>query len=75
MKKIKDWSDLVGLENENYKIEVNLEGGNGWIKPKNNKDEFGYYLSTHTFYEMWYEGSTKVLQSYGFDVELESWGR
>ena len=41
---------------------------------KNNKDEFGCYLSTHTFYEMNYKGSTKILQNYGFNVELESWG-
>ncbi len=74
MKRIKDWNDLVGMENENYKIEVDLRYGSGWIRPKNNKDEFGYYLSTHTFYEMNYKHSTKVLQNYGFDVELESWG-
>lgn len=74
MKRIKDWTDLVGLENENYKIEVNLKGGNAWIRPKNDENEFGYYLSTHTFYEMNYKESTKILQSYGFNVELESWG-
>lgn len=74
MKKIKDWADLVGMENENYKIEVDLRYGSGWIRPKNNEYEFGYYLSTHTFYGMNYKHSTKVLQSYGFDVELESWG-
>lgn len=74
MRKIKTWEDLVGMENENYKIEVDLKYGSAWIRPKNNKDEFGCYLSTHTFYEMNYKGSTKILQNYGFNVELESWG-
>jgi len=34
MKRIKDWNDLVGMENENYKIEVDLRYGSGWIKLK-----------------------------------------
>lgn len=34
MRKIKTWEDLVGMENENYKIEVDLKYGSAWIRPK-----------------------------------------
>ena len=74
MKTIKTWEDLVGLENDKYKLEIDLEYGSGWIRPKHNKDEISIYLSTHTFYEGNHEYSSKLLQKYGFDVQLESWG-
>lgn len=33
------------------------------------------YLSTHTFYGSNYEYSTKLLQNYGFDVEIDNWDK
>lgn len=78
---IKGWEDLVGLESENYKLEIDLKYGNGWIRPKviTEETEMNYlhhnrYLSTHTFYESKYLESTEMLQEFGFDVVLESWG-
>lgn len=77
---IKDWNDLVGLESEDYKLEINVNSGCGWIVPKvetketeDNYFEHHYYLSTHTFYGLKYRHSTAVLQHFGFDVELDNW--
>lgn len=72
MKIIKDWKDLCGLENENYKLDIDLHFGGGWLRPKN-KDESPIYLTTHSFYEEKAKYISKLLQSHGFDVELESW--
>ena len=76
-RKIKSWEELVGLESEKYKLEIDLKYGCGWIVPKSeNKEtkenyyEHHIYLSTHTFYPSHYEWSTKILQEHGFDVEL-----
>lgn len=72
-KVIKNWYDLDGLENDNYRIEVDQKLLCAWVVDK----ATGYnkcYLSTHTFYEMNYKGSTKILNDLGFDVVLESWG-
>lgn len=33
------------------------------------------YLSTHTFYGLNYRHSTKTLQKYGFDVEIDNWDK
>jgi len=77
-KKIKTWKELVGLESENYKLEIELIGeydGCGWIEPKVESEEFhaSIYLSTHTFYSGTYKYYTYWLQRYGFDVQLENW--
>ena len=37
--------------------------------------ELGYYLSTHTFYGSEHKRSTKVLQSCGFDIEIDNWDK
>ncbi len=78
LKQIKTWEELVGLESENYKLEVTLMphgGGSAWIKPKVETEEncgceHNVYLSTHTFYESHYQSATKTLQKFGFEVEL-----
>lgn len=76
---IRNWEDLVGLESEEYKLEIDVDMGCGWIVPKveteENYYEHHFYLSTHTFYEMKYKYSTEILQKYGFDVELDNWDR
>ncbi len=72
MVKIKNWQELDGLENERYKIEVDLYIGCGWIKAKND-NERDIYLTTHTFYGSKYQESTRLLQECGFDVEIANW--
>lgn len=81
MLRIADWSGLNNLESDKYKIVLDSDGFCGWIYPKieteetkNNFCKHHVYLSTHTFYEEQYKKSTEILQKYGFDVILESWG-
>lgn len=71
-KLIKTWDELVGLENDEYYLEIDLERCNGHIRSKTDKDFFEY-LSTHTFYGHDYQYSTVRLQECGFDVQLENW--
>lgn len=75
--KIKSWEELVDLESKDYRLEIDLEYGCGWIRPKvetgeTQQDYFKYhvYLSTHTFYPIHYKWATETLQKFGFDVEL-----
>lgn len=70
----RNWKDLDGLENENYRIDVDINMGCGWIRAKDNINS-DIYLTTHTFYGRNYKGCTKLLQSCGFDVELVSWDK
>lgn len=73
-KLIKTWEDLVGLESDKYKLEINTELGNGYIVPKEESpDNYGYYLSTHTFYSRSYKDYEKLLQECGFDIKLKNW--
>ena len=80
-KLIRTWEELAKETSENYYLDVDLFYGKAWIRPKDHlnipKEDYykhNTYLSTHTFYEGYNKGSTKLLQQYGFDVELESWG-
>lgn len=79
---IRGWEDLVGLESENYKLIIDAVIGCGWIVPKvetNDPMESYFkhhrYLSTHTFYGFNYKYYEELLQSYGFDVELNNWDK
>lgn len=78
---IKSWKDLVGLENDNYFIVVDLDFGNAWIRPKDpNKNSEDYwrhnsYLSTHAFYGSHYKDSTELLQKFGFNVVIDNWDK
>jgi hypothetical protein len=79
-KLIRTWKELVGLESENYKLEIELmkyDGGCGFIVPKveteetkENYSEHHVYLSTRIFYRNHYKIATELLQKYGFDIEL-----
>lgn len=71
-KLIKSWDELVGLESDGYYLEIDVDGCNGHIHSKTDKD-FYAYLSTHTFYGNDYQYSTVRLQECGFDVQLENW--
>lgn len=68
------WEQLVGLESDNYKLEINTEIGNGWIVAKNDNVpelERKFYLSTHTFYKSTYLYAEKRLRLCGFNVKLK----
>ena len=69
---IKTWEELVGLESDEYYLEIDVDMCNGIICRKSN-DEYMEYLSTHTFYGLNYQYSSALLQEYGFDVQLENW--
>lgn len=80
-KLIKDWGELSKISpNDKYKIEV--EDCCGWIVPLKETNEtiknyFDHhiYLSTHTFYGLHYKESTRILQKFGFDVEIDNWDK
>ena len=71
-KLIKSWYGLVGLESDEYYLEIDVDRCNGHIRSKTD-DNFYAYLSTHTFYGNDYQYSTVILQECGFDVQLENW--
>ena len=82
-KLIKNWKELSQVPaNDKYKIVINKDICNGWIKPIEETEEtqenyfkHHHYLSTHTFYGNNYEYSTKILQHFGFDVEIDNWDK
>ena len=71
--KIENWEDLSRCVSGTHRLEIDTHYGCGWIVDKEN-EENEHYLSTHTFYDSMYKHSTVILQKYGFDVELISWG-
>lgn len=82
-KLIRNWKELSEVPpNGKYKIVVDEDMCNGWIKPIKETEEtqeeyFKHhkYLSTHTFYGSNYEFSTELLQQYGFDIEIDNWDK
>ncbi|AUR88958.1 hypothetical protein NVP1231O_06 [Vibrio phage 1.231.O._10N.261.49.F8] len=77
-KLIKTWEELAQVpSSETHRLEIN--DCNGWIVTKHPKsDKFSdrqQYLSTHTFYGGRYKHSTKLLQSCGFDIEIDNWDK
>lgn len=77
---IKSWEELVGLESDDYYLDIDAKKCNGHIRPKEhvkitdeNYFEHTRYLSTHTFYGHDYKRSTIELQEHGFDIQLENW--
>lgn len=76
MKYIKNWEELKDVTSSTHILEIDVDMGNGWILPKNQSDNSfkdKHYLSTHTFYGDFFESSTKLLQSCGFNVVLANW--
>lgn len=73
MRPIANCEELAAVEeNEKYRLEITPQDGNGWIRCKKT-DHGEEYLSTHTFYGNCYKWSSKLLQKYGFNVQLKSW--
>lgn len=73
-KLIKNWNELCGLENENFRLEIDTDMGCGYIISKATNQRVAY-LSTHTFYGMKYKASTHLFQSFGFDIEIDNWDK
>lgn len=71
-KLIKTWNELKECTSETHSLEIDVDGGNGWITDKKNNENL-HYLSTHTFYGSTYEYSTNLLQKCGFNVQLVNW--
>ena len=80
---IKNWKELSQVKpNDKYKIEIDIDMCNGWIKPIKETEEteknyfkHRFYLSTHSFYGSSYEYNSKKLQEFGFDIQLENWDK
>ena len=74
---IKNWEELAKLPaNEKYKIVMNGDGCSGHIVPVDDNVELKMginwiYLTSHTFYGPNYEESTKLLNKFGFNVQLD----
>ena len=71
-KLIKTWEELVGLESDEYRLEIDVEHCYGYIIRKSTNENVEY-LSTHTFYGGTYKYYTYQLQKCGFDIQLENW--
>lgn len=71
MKIIENWEELKKCTSETHKLNVDLEFGCGRIVEDG---DTVHYLSTHTFYESTYKQSEEILNQYGFNVKLVSWG-
>ena len=75
-KYIQDWEELQHETSPTHKLEIDPEYGSGWVRPLEGEEKLGvntHYLSTHTFYGMNHEYSTKILQDCGFNVILANW--
>jgi len=73
---VRDWDDLAQLpESETHRLEIDVDGCNGWIinKHKLNKFACAHYLSTHTFYGANHKHSALLLRKCGFDVTVANW--
>ncbi len=73
MELIKNWEELAKIPDSKTHTLV-IEDGAGWIVSKEN-DKYEEYLSTHTFYGRCYDYSSKLLQKYGFNVQLANWDK
>ena len=74
-KLISTWEELKEVESPTHILEIDIDGCNGWIRPKEDDGTWKdiHYLSTHTFYGSEFKNSTEILQSCGFNVELANW--
>ena len=74
MKEIANWIELAEVpDSKTHRLEIIPEEGSGWVRPINDSNDTGQYLSTHTFYGKTHKYSTKLLQGCGFDIVLANW--
>lgn len=84
-KLIRTWDELYDIKSKDNKFIIvpDEDGYAAWIQPiKETKETLNElfwdtheYLSTHTFYGSQYKNSTKILQRFGFDVEIDNWDK
>lgn len=78
-KLIRTWNELKDCISNTHILEIDVDMCSGWIRPKNSDGNTGNYfadncyLSTHTFYGSSYQHSTRILQDFGFNVQLANW--
>lgn len=75
---IKDWAELAQVpESSTHRLEIDVEGCNGWIIEKKPRFErkLPIYLSTHTFYGGNHKQSTRTLRQCGFNVTIDNWDK
>jgi hypothetical protein len=73
---VRDWQDLADLpESATHRLEIDVEGCNGWIHRKDGNEYMGHYLSTHTFYGRNHRRSTALLRRCGFNVTVDNWDK
>lgn len=76
---VKTWEELqlFAFTSKTHILEIDLEFCNGWIVPRGGVEVvYGtneHYLSTHSFYGLAHEESTRILQACGFNVRLANW--
>ena len=73
---IEDWEalDKIPKESDTHTLEIDVDGCNGWIHPKDDS-EWDIYLSTHTFYGQTHSYSTRILRECGFNVTINNWDK
>lgn len=71
---VRHWADLAEIPpSKTHRLEINVEGCNGWIRPICDDEALGDYLSTHTFYGSKHRYSTALLRKRGFNVTCVNW--
>lgn len=71
MKVVQNWEELAKCTSESHTLDIDLEMESGWIMKGN---ENVAYLSTHSFYESTCKSTEALLNQYGFNVKIVSWG-
>lgn len=71
---IPDWEALAKVPpSATHFLDIDINGGNGWVVKKGDELETGHYLSTHAFYGSNHRRSTLRLRQFGFNVTLANW--
>ena len=79
---VRSWEELDGLVSDDgkYKIEVDLKGECGYVRPTFKVDDpetdyhvHNMYLSTHTFYRKSGESIREKIKQFGFNIEIIPW--
>tara|TARA_R110000851_G_scaffold72413_2_gene160435 strand:+ start:411 stop:665 length:255 start_codon:yes stop_codon:yes gene_type:complete len=71
---IRNWKELSEVPPSDTHYILIDTGYSGWVRSIANDGKRPVYLSTHTFYDKGQNlKSTALLQSLGFNVELDDW--
>jgi hypothetical protein len=69
---IENWFELAKVTSKTHRLEIDPDDGCGWVYNKQT-GAIVEYLSTHTFYGSQYLASSKLLQKFGFKIQLANW--